>query len=48
MAHVRTVIRLDAPKDAPDHRMVAAPEMGEVVSLLRLGGLHQRYSRCAA
>jgi len=35
-------------KDAPDHRPVETPEMGEVVSLPRLGGLHHRYSRRAA
>ena len=35
-------------KDAPDHRPVEPPEMGEVVALPRLGGLHHRYSRRAA
>jgi transposase InsO family protein len=35
-------------KDAPDHRLVETPEMGEIVSLPRLGGLHHRYARRAA
>ena len=35
-------------KDAPDYRPVEPPEMGEVISLTRLGGLHHRYSRRAA
>ncbi len=35
-------------KDAPEHRPVEPPEMGEVISLPRLGGLHHRYARRAA
>ena len=35
-------------KDAPDHRPVETPAMGDVVSLPRVGGLHHRYSRRAA
>jgi putative transposase len=42
----RTHLALE--KDAPDHRPVEPPEMGEVISLNRLGGLHHRYSRRAA
>jgi putative transposase len=41
-------VHLALAKDAPDHRPVETPEMGEVVSLPRLGGLHHRYSRRAA
>lgn len=41
-------IHLALAKDAPDHRPVETPEMGEVVSLPRLGGLHHRYSRRTA
>jgi putative transposase len=42
----RTHLALE--KDAPDHRPVEPPEMGQVISLTRLGGLHHRYSRRAA
>jgi hypothetical protein len=41
-------LHLALEEDAPDHRPVEPPEMGEVVSLTRLGGLHHRYSRRAA
>jgi putative transposase len=41
-------LHLALEKDAPDHRPVEPPEMGEVVSHPRLGGLHHRYSRRAA
>jgi len=41
-------LHLALEKDAPDHRPVEPPEMGEVISLARLGGLHHRYSRRAA
>jgi transposase InsO family protein len=41
-------IHLALDKDAPDHRPVEPPDMGEVISLPRLGGLHHRYSRRAA
>ena len=41
-------LHLALEKDAPDHRPVEPPEMGEVISLPRLGGLHHRYSRRAA
>ena len=40
-------LHLALEKDAPDHRPVEPPEMGEAISLARLGGLHHRYSRRA-
>ena len=41
-------VHLALAKDAPDHRPVEAPEIGVVVSLPRVGGLHHRYGRLAA
>jgi hypothetical protein len=41
-------VHLALAKDAPDRRPVETPEIGEVVSLPRLGGLHHRYCRRAA
>ncbi len=41
-------VHLALAKDAPDYRPVEPPELGKVVSLPRLGGLHHRYSRRAA
>ncbi len=41
-------VHLALEKDAPEHRPIEPREMGEVISLPRLGGLHHRYSRCAA
>ena len=35
-------------KDAPDSRPVQVPELGEVVGIRQLGGLHHRYERRAA
>jgi hypothetical protein len=31
--------------DCPDPRGVEPPEMGDVVSLAQVGGLHHRYTR---
>lgn len=42
----RTHLSLD--KDAPDHRLVQGPELGEVVEIPEVGGLHHRYERRAA
>ena len=42
----RTHLSLD--KDAPNERVVEAPELGEVVAKPMVGGLHHRYSRKAA
>ncbi len=36
---------LGLEKDTPQERSVAPPEMGEVVAIPRVGGLHHRYSR---
>ena len=35
-------------KDAPDRRVVQPIEMGRVVELRRVGGLHHLYARMAA
>ena len=45
-AHSRTHLSLD--KDAPIHRPVQPPELGRVVELPQVGGLHHRYERRAA
>ena len=36
---------LGLEKDAPEHRPVEGPDLGEVVALPRVGGLHYRYAR---
>ena len=41
-------VHLALGKDAPEYRAVEPPELGKVVALPRLGGLHHRYSRRAA
>jgi putative transposase len=42
----RTHLGLDG--DCPDHRPVEPPEMGRVIELPMVGGLHHRYIRQAA
>ena len=42
----RTHLSLD--KDSPDPRPIQAPEMGRVVAVPQVGGLHHRYERRAA
>jgi transposase InsO family protein len=42
----RTHLSLD--KDSPDPRSVEPPELGEVIELPLVGGLHHRYTRRAA
>jgi transposase InsO family protein len=42
----RTHLSLD--KDAPDARPVEAPELGPVIPISEVGGLHHRYARRAA
>ena len=44
----RTRTRLSLEKDAPIPRRVQPPELGKVVQLPQVGGLHHRYERCAA
>jgi putative transposase len=41
-------LHLALEKDAPDHRPNEPAELGKVVALPRLGGLHHRYCRHAA
>ena len=42
----RTHLSLD--KDSPEPRPIELPEMGKVVELPLVGGLHHRYTRRAA
>ena len=42
----RTHLSLD--KDAPEPRAIEPPELGEVIALPQVGGLHHRYTRRAA
>jgi hypothetical protein len=39
---------LSLGKDSPDGRSVQPPEMGKIMALPKVGGLHHRYERCAA
>jgi putative transposase len=39
---------LSLAKDAPEWRSVEEPELGRVVALPKVGGLHHRHTRCAA
>ncbi len=39
---------LSLGKDSPSGREVQGPELGEVVAIPQVGGLHHRYERCAA
>ena len=39
---------LSLAKDAPQERAVQPPEMGAVIELAEVGGLHHRYERRAA
>jgi hypothetical protein len=39
---------LSLEKDAPETRPVQAPELGSVMELPEVGGLHHRYERRAA
>jgi hypothetical protein len=42
----RTHLALD--NDAPKSRPIEPPEMGEVIEIPMVGGLHHRYTRIAA
>jgi transposase InsO family protein len=44
--HSRT--HLSLAKDAPDSRAIQPPELGAVLALPQVGGLHHRYERRAA
>jgi putative transposase len=44
----RSRIHLALEKDCPESRMVQSPQLGEVVQLPCVGGLHHRYERRAA
>ena len=58
--HLRKVLRqyldyyhesrthLGLEKDCPEPRPVEPPEMGEIISIPHLGGLHHRYTRKAS
>ena len=39
---------LGLAKDSPETRAIEPPEAGRVGALPRVGGLHHRYTRCAA
>lgn len=40
--------QLSLAKDAPESRSVQGPEVGRIVAIPQLGGLHHRYERRAA
>lgn len=44
----RSRTHLALGKDAPEPRAVHSPDLGEVVELPEVGGLHHRYERRAA
>jgi len=44
----RTRTHLALEKDAPDGRPIERPEVGRVVQISEVGGLHHRYARRAA
>ena len=44
----RSRTHLSLGKDAPEPRAIHPPEMGSVVALPLVGGLHHRYERRAA
>ena len=44
----RTRPHFSLEKDAPEPRPVQPPELGRVLALREVGGLHHRYERCAA
>ena len=44
----RSRTHLSLAKDAPEERPVQPRELGHVIELSQVGGLHHRYERCAA
>jgi len=44
----RSRTHLSLGKDAPEPRPVQKPEMGKVIAIAQVGGLHHRYERRAA
>ena len=46
--HGSRCCHLSLGKDTPDGRSVQPPEMGKIIALPKVGGLHHRYERCAA
>ncbi|MEP6653409.1 MAG: hypothetical protein ABJA82_08630 [Myxococcales bacterium] len=44
----RSRTHLSLGKDAPASRAVMSPDIGEVVEIPEVGGLHHRYERLAA
>ena len=46
--HLRRILSPLADKDAPDRRPIEPPELGPVIPLSEVGGLHHRYVRRAA
>ena len=44
----RTRTHLSLDKDAPISRSVQPPEIGRIVEVPQVGGLHHRYKRIAA
>ena len=44
----RVRLHLALEKDAPEPRAIQPPELGTVVEILEVGGLHHRYERRAA
>ena len=43
----RSRTHLALGKDAPEPRAVEKPELGRVIAIAQVGGLHHRYQRCA-
>jgi transposase InsO family protein len=46
--HHRSRTHLSLGKDSPEPRAIQSPEMGSVVAMAQVGGLHHRYERRAA
>ena len=44
----RSRTHLGLQKDTPEPRLIQTPELGQVISIPEVGGLHHRYERRAA